>query len=182
MITVLFADGFEEVEALTPVDILRRAGAEVVMTGVNAREITGSHGIRAAMDAEISEIVPENVDAVVLPGGLPGTLNLEKSQAVQKLLEHCAANDKLVGAICAAPSILAHKGLLKGREAAVFPDFQKDLLEGGARLSESYVCRDGNFITARGMGVAVQFGLKLTEALVSPEKAAAIRKAIQWEE
>lgn len=182
MVVILFAEGFEEVEALAPVDILRRAGLEVVMTGVGAREITGSHGIRAAMDAEVSEIVPENVEALVLPGGLPGTLNLEKSQAVQKLLDHCAEHRKLVGAICAAPSILAHKGLLAGREATAFPNFQKDLAEGGAKLSERYVCRDGNFITARGMGVATQFGLELAAALVSREKAEEIRSSIQWEE
>lgn len=182
MVVILFAEGFEEVEALAPVDILRRAGAEVVMTGVGAREVIGSHGIKAAMDAEISEIDPDNVDALVLPGGLPGTLNLERSQAVQKLLNHCAERHKIVGAICAAPSILAHKGLLKGREATAFPNFQKDLAEGGAELSESYVCRDGNFITARGMGVATQFGLELAAALVSREKADEIRRSIQWEE
>lgn len=182
MIVILLAEGFEEVEALTPVDILRRAGAEVVLVGVGAKEITGSHGIRVLADAEAGEIIPESVDAMVLPGGLPGTLNLENSPAVRKLLDHCAGSGKIVGAICAAPSILAHRGLLNGWEATAFPDFQKDLAEGGAKLSESYVCRDGNFITARGMGVATQFGLKLAEVLVSPEKAAKIKAGIQWEE
>ncbi len=182
MIVVVFAEGFEEVEAMTPVDILRRAGANVVMTGVGGKEIAGSHGIRAVMDKEVSEIDPEAVEALVLPGGLPGTLNLEHSQAVQAILDSCARRGKFVGAICAAPSILAHKGLLNGREATAFPNFQKDLAEGGAKLSESYVCQDGNFITARGMGVATQFGLKLAEVLISPEKAREIRSSIQWEE
>ncbi len=181
MIAILFAEGFEEVEGLAPVDVLRRAGAETVLVGVGGREIAGSHGIKAAMDAEISELDPESVDALVLPGGLPGTTNLENSPAVQALLDSCVRRGKIVGAICAAPSILAHRGLLKGREATAFPKFQKDLTEGGAKLSESYVCQDGNFITARGMGVAVQFGLKLAEVLVSREQAEEIKASIQWE-
>ena len=86
-----------------------------------------------------------------------------------------------MAAICAAPSILAHKGLLKGREATAFPSFQKDLEEGGARLSGGYVCRDGQILTARDMGVSTQFGLELISALVSPEKAAEIKASIQWE-
>ena len=182
MIAVLFATGFEEVEALAPVDVLRRAGLNVVMTGVDGETVTGSHGIPVKMDAKIEEIDEEAVEAVVLPGGLPGTLNLEKSQAVQDLITHCAEQGKLIAAICAAPSILAHRGLLRGKTAISFPDFQKDLTEGGAVLSESYVCEDGNFITARGMGVATQFGLKLVERLVSPEKAAELREKIQWEQ
>ncbi|MFQ6828546.1 MAG: DJ-1/PfpI family protein, partial [Acutalibacter sp.] len=116
-----------------------------------------------------------------LPGGLPGTHNLEASPAVQRCIDSCVAQGKLVAAICAAPSILAHKGLLAGKNATAFPSFQKDLQEGGALLSESYVVRDGQFLTARGMGVATQFGLALVEALVSPEKAADIRASIQWE-
>ncbi len=181
MIAVLFAEGFEEVEALAPVDLLRRAGLSVVMAGVGGIEITGSHGITVKMDQEAEKIDPAELEALVLPGGLPGTLNLEKSQVVQGLLEHCAANGKVIGAICAAPSVLAHKGLLKNREATAFPNFQKDLQEGGAVLSESFVCEDSNFITGRGMGVATQFGLKLVERLVSPEKAAEIQASIQME-
>lgn len=182
MVVVLFAEGFEETEAFTPADILRRAGLDVVLAGVGNREVTGSHKIKAVMDAKVSELDPEKVEALVLPGGLPGTLNLEGSQAVQRLLDSCVSRGKIVGAICAAPSILAHKGLLNGRKATAFPKFQKDLTDGGAELSEEYVCRDGNYITGRGMGVAVQFGLKLVETLVSREKAEEIRSSIQWEE
>ncbi len=117
----------------------------------------------------------------MLPGGLPGTHNLEASPAVQACIDGCVKAGKLVSAICAAPSVLAHKGLLKGKNATAFPNFQKDLEEGGACLSESYVVRDGQFLTGRGMGVATQFGLALVEALVSPEKASEIRASIQWE-
>ena len=100
---------------------------------------------------------------------------------VQACIDGCVKTGKLVSAICAAPSVLAHKGLLKGKNATAFPNFQKDLEEGGACLSESYVVRDGQFLTGRGMGVATQFGLALVEALASPEKASEIRASIQWE-
>lgn len=182
MIAVLFAEGFEEVEALAPVDILRRAGLSVVMAGVTGMEVTGSHGIVVKMERKAEEIDPEELEALVLPGGGKGTRNLEASPVVQGLIDQCAERGVLIGAICAAPSILAHKGLLDGREAISFPDFQSALTDGGAELSESYVCQDGAFITARGMGVATQFGLKLVEALISREKAEQIRAAIQWED
>lgn len=181
MVVVLFAEGFEEIEALTPVDLMRRAGLQVAMAGVGGMEITGSHGIVVRMDLRAEDVDREDLEAVVLPGGLPGTLNLERSEAVQSLLDHCAEQEKWIAAICAAPSILAHKGLLRGREATAFPKFQKDVEEGGGRLSEGFVCRDGRYLTARGMGVSTQFGLKLVEVLVSPEKAEELRQSIQWE-
>ena len=162
-------------------DLMRRAGLQVKMAGVGGMEITGSHGITVGMDLLAEDVDPEELEAVVLPGGLPGTLNLERSEAVQSLLDHCAEREKWIAAICAAPSILAHKGLLRGREATAFPKFQEDVEEGGGRLSEAFVCRDGRYITARGMGVSTQFGLKLVEVLVSPEKAEELRRSIQWE-
>lgn len=182
MVYVLLAEGFELVEALAPVDILRRAKVETRLAGVAGKRTAASNGVVVEADMDIEEIQEGDITAIILPGGLPGTLNLEKSQKVQALIDHCAQTGKLVGAICAAPSILAHKGLLKGREATAFPNFQKDLEEGGARLSSQYVCRDGQFITARGMGVSTRFGLKLAEALASPETAEEIRKSIQCEE
>lgn len=182
MIYVFLAEGFELVEAMAPVDILRRAGLSVALAGVGGREIVSSNGVPVKTDVTAQEAAEAaDLEAVVLPGGLPGTLNLEKSQAVQAAIDRCVKEERLVGAICAAPSILAHKGLLKGREATSFPNFQKDLEEGGATLGKGYVCRDGQFITGRGMGVSIQFGLKLVEALVSPEEAARIRTSIQWE-
>lgn len=176
MVVVFLADGFEEVEALAPVDLMRRAGLDVKMAGV-----TGSHGITVKTDMAAEEVDVAALEAMVLPGGLPGTHNLEASPVVQACIDGCVKTGKLVSAICAAPSVLAHKGLLKGKNATAFPNFQKDLEEGGACLSESYVVRDGQFLTGRGMGVATQFGLALVEALASPEKASEIRASIQWE-
>lgn len=182
MVYVLLAEGFELVEAMAPVDVLRRAKVEVKTVGVTGKTVAASNGVPVVADLEIGEAGTDGLDCVVLPGGLPGTLNLEKSQEVQDLIDFCVKEGKLVAAICAAPSILAHKGLLDGREATAFPNFQKDVAEGGGELSESYVCRDGQFVTARGMGVSIQFGLKLAEILASPEVARDIRAGIQWEE
>ena len=179
MVAVFLAEGFELVEAMAPVDVLRRAGVDVKLIGVTGREVPASNGVTVKTDLAPEDLDREGLEAIVLPGGLPGTLNLEKSPAVQDIIDWCVKEGKLICAICAAPSILAHKGLLKGREATAFPNFQKDLTEGGARLSEKYVCRDGRFITGRGMGVSLEFGLKLTEALTSPEKAEDIRTSIQ---
>lgn len=182
MVYVLLAEGFELVEALAPVDILRRAKVEVALVGVTGKTVAASNGVPVVADLEIGQTTTEGLDAIVLPGGLPGTLNLEKSPQVQALIDHCVANDKLVGAICAAPSILAHKGLLEGREATAFPKFQSDLADGGAELSEEYVVQDGRFITARGMGVSTKFGLKLAAALASNETAREIAASIQYEQ
>ena len=181
MVVVFLAEGFEEVEALAPVDVMRRAGLTVKLAGVTGERVTGSHGICVQTDLAAEEVDVSALEAMVLPGGLPGTHNLEASPAVQGCIDSCVEQGKLVAAICAAPSILAHKGLLAGKNATAFPSFQKDLQEGGALLSESYVVRDGQFLTARGMGVATQFGLALAAALVSEEKAAEIRASIQWE-
>ena len=181
MVVVFLAEGFEEVEALAPVDVMRRAGLTVKLAGVTGEKVTGSHGICVQTDLAAEEVDVSALEAMVLPGGLPGTHNLEASPAVQGCIDNCVEQGKLVAAICAAPSILAHKGLLAGKNATAFPSFQKDLEEGGALLSESYVVRDGQFLTARGMGVATQFGLALAAALVSEEKAAEIRASIQWE-
>ena len=172
MVVVFLAEGFEEVEALAPVDVMRRAGLAVKLAGVTGREVTGSHGICVQTDMDAQEVDATLLEAMVLPGGLPGTHNLEATPAVQRCIDSCVAQGKLVAAICAAPSILAHKGLLAGKNATAFPS---------ALLSESYVGRDGQFRTARVMGVATQFGLAVVEALVSPEKAADIRASIQWE-
>lgn len=181
MVYVLLAEGFELVEAMAPVDILRRAKVEVKTVGVTGKVVTASNGVPVTADLELSGATPASLDCLVLPGGLPGTLNLEKSPEVQALLDACVEGGKLVGAICAAPSILAHKRLLNGREATAFPSFQKDLEEGGSRLSQRFVCKDGQFITARGMGVSTQFGLKLAQALTSKETAEEIQAGIQFD-
>lgn len=178
MIYVFLAPGFEEIEALAVVDVLRRAELDVLTIGVGEDFIIGSHQIPVACDiSEKSLVLDEKVDAIVLPGGMPGTLNLEKSEAVQKAIDWAIENNKLVCAICAAPSILGHKGLLDGKSATCFPGFEDELF--GAGISKDYVVKDGNIITARGMGSAIEFGLQIAEVLTSKENAQKIRASLQ---
>lgn len=178
MIYCFLADGFEEMEALCPVDILRRGGCETVTVGVGEEIIVGSHGISVCTDITDGETeLNDKVEMIILPGGMPGTLNLEKNLNVQRAIDYCIQNNKYIGAICAAPSILGHKGLLKGREAICFPGFEEQLDCG--RVSENYVCKDGNIITAKGAGVAQEFGLKLLEALRGEEAAVKLKESLQ---
>ena len=178
MVYCFLADGFEEVEAIAPVDMLRRAGLEVKTVGVSGEVISGSHGIKVIPDIDIKNIVlDDNLEAVILPGGLPGATNLEENADVQKAIDFAAEKGKYICAICAAPQILGHKGLLKGKKAIAYPGFEKELED--AMISEEYVVLDGNFITAKGAGVATEFGLKIVSVLKSQALADEIGKAIQ---
>ena len=204
MIVMFLAPGFEEVEALAPLDLLRRAGLEVVTVavreaktnqlidrlgrlGVSAtnlwdddRTVTGSHG--SPVTADVTEaalpgrLARASLEAVILPGGMPGTTNLDASPVVEKTLELAAAKDAYLCAICAAPLVLGKRGYLNGKRATCFPGFEEYLT--GATVGGK-VIRDGKIITAAGMGVAQEFGLEMISALVSPEKAGEIRAAIQ---
>lgn len=181
MIYVFLANGFEETEAIAPIDLLRRSEKEVVTVGVGGKEITGSHGITVTADITTAEMVlGGGLEMIVLPGGMPGTLNLEKSEAVQTAIGFCAERGIYIGAICAAPSILGHLGLLEGREAIAYPGFETQL--GGAVISEHSVCRSDFIITAQGAGAAVPFGLKLIEALCGEAEAQSVARAICYPE
>ncbi len=174
MVLVFLAEGFEECEALAPVDILRRGGVTVQTVGIDGKTVKGSHGIPVVCDLAEEEIPQAGVQAVVLPGGMPGTVNLENSGAVQAALDAAYRNGVLIGAICAAPSILGHKGFLKDRRATCYPGFEKDLI--GARFEDSPVVTDGQIITAYGAGAAFDFGLALLAALRTPLEAETLKK------
>lgn len=177
MVYLFLADGFEIIEALAPVDMLRRGKLDVVTVGVTGKAVTSSCGVEVVSDITIDEYTGADMEAVILPGGMPGTLNLEVNSTVQSAIDSAVADSKLVCAICAAPSILGHKGLLKGREAIAFPGFEQEL--DGATISGDYVVADGNFITARGAGVATEFGLEIVKHLRNKELADNIRNTIQ---
>jgi len=180
MVYVFLAPGFEESEALVPVDCLRRCDQQVQLVGIGDNIIMGSHGITVVTDITDNEVeLNDESDMIVLPGGMPGTLNLEKSAVVQSAIDFCVKNDKYVAAICAAPSILGHKGLLKGHKAVCYTGFESQL--EGAEVLEVPVVVSGKFVTARGAGVSIQFGLKLVELLTSKEKSDKLRDAILWE-
>lgn len=178
MIYVFLADGFEEIEALAPVDILRRAEKDVVTVGIGSDTIRASHGVVMLTDiTDMQMQLDERVEMIVLPGGMPGTLNLEKSAAVQGAIDYCVENRVPVAAICAAPSILGKKGLLSGRKATCFPGFEKFL--EGAELSDEAVVTDGMITTAVGPGASVGFGLRLAEILCGRSEADRIAAGMQ---
>ncbi|NLG93400.1 MAG: DJ-1/PfpI family protein [Clostridiales bacterium] len=177
MIYLFLANGFEEIEALATVDVLRRAGLDVITVGVGGKRITGSHKIEVTADVEEKDVSFDGLDMVILPGGVPGTPNLEKSKVVREALRHCEEQKKYIAAICAAPSILGHMGLLKGHAACCFPGYETEL--GAQTVSMDPVCVSGKIITARGAGVAVEFALAIVGELLGSEKSKSLRKSMQ---
>ncbi|NMP36847.1 MAG: DJ-1/PfpI family protein [Clostridiales bacterium] len=178
MIYVFLANGFEETEALVTVDVLRRAGLETITVGIGGKVVTGSHGITVESDIEDVEVrIDSRLEGVVLPGGMPGAENLENSPVVQSVLEYAGANGCLTAAICAAPFILGHKGMLEGKTAVCFPGYEEELY--GARLSDASVCRCENVITAKGAGVTLQFAAEIVAALKGREQANRILEMMQ---
>jgi 4-methyl-5(b-hydroxyethyl)-thiazole monophosphate biosynthesis len=190
MVYIMLATGFVEIEALTVVDMLRRADVECTTVGVGdeAIEVEGAHGIIVTADItedwlsvsddevvffdydekDRKQTVKVELDMVVLPGGMPGTKNLENSETVQSLLDYCAYNDKYIAAICAAPSILGHNGLLHDKKATCYKGFEKEL--DGAVLSKEKVAVDGKIITSCSAGTALDFSLELVKILAGEDK------------
>ena len=178
MIYVFLADGFEETEAIAPIDMMRRAGLDVVTVGIKNDGVKSSHGVPVLCDITDMQVeLDERLQLIVLPGGMPGTLNLEANPVVQSAIDDCVEHNIPIGALCAAPSILGKKGLLAGKEAICFPGFEKFLT--GAKLSDKKVVTDGLFTTAAGAGVAVEFGLELVKVLKGKEESDSVRAAIQ---
>lgn len=177
MIYVFLADGFEETEAIAPIDMLRRAKLDVQTVGVGTPTPKSSHGIQVAADIAESEVkLNDDLQLIVLPGGMPGTMNLDKSRTVHSAIEYCVKNSVHVGAICAAPSILGKLGLLSGHSAVCFPGFEQYL--DGAQVEMLPCVTDGLFTTAAGAGAAIDFGLELVRVLCGAERANEMRSAI----
>ncbi len=170
MVYVFLAKGFEELEALAPVDVLRRAGIEVKTVGVTGKQVRGSHNISVSCDITVNETVFEDLDGIILPGGLPGTTNLEADETVNKFIDYAYENNKIIGAICAAPMILGHKGLLHGRNVVCYTGFEKELK--GAHILDRPAVRDGNIVTGWGAGGAMDFALTYLEAISDSEEIA----------
>ena len=178
-VCVFFGTGFEEIEALTVVDILRRQGIETKMVSVmGEKTVMGSHQIPVLTDCLIEDVDFGQEDVIVLPGGLGGTKNLEACETLMEQVDAFAASGKTVCAICAAPSILGHRGLLKGKKAIAYPGFEEQL-EGAEIVSEPAV-RDGNIITGRGMGCSIPFALEIITYLVDQEAADAMAEKIVY--
>ncbi len=179
MVYVFLAEGFEEIEALSSVDILRRAEIPVKTVGISGGEIIGAHGIAVKCDLTIEKIKTDEITAVVLPGGMPGAVNLKASNALAEILVYAYKNNKILAAICAAPLVLGNLGLLNGRCATCYPGFEDWLV--GAKMQNKKVCVDGNIITASGPAAAIDFGLALVEKIKDIDAANKIRKGMLLE-
>lgn len=165
MFYVFLAEGFEETEALATLDVMRRAKLDVKTVGVTGEFVTSSHGVTVKADIQPDEVSFDGIEGAVLPGGMPGTLNLEKADCVIDCVKYCYENGKIVAAICAAPSIPGHLGMLRGRKATCFPGFEAEL--DGAEYTASPVETDGKVITGKGAGCAVLFGHAIVSAALS---------------
>lgn len=180
MIYVFLANGFEEVEAFTPIDYLKRCEElEVQTVAVGGKMISGAHGITTIADITVFDVDYDKIEMIVLPGGMPGTINLEKSQEVQKIIDYCIEKNIPIGAICAAPSILGHKGILKDKNATCYVGFEQELI--GANICYEPVVIDQNIITSRGAGVANEFSFALIKYLLGEEKSQKIKDSILWQ-
>jgi len=175
-VVVILADGFEEVEAMAIVDVLRRADIDTVVAGLHSGHIIGARKVKVVPDTTVDTIRAEDFDMVVLPGGQPGADNLNSDMRIRLLIKDCCENGNLVGAICAAPIVLAGAGILNGKHITSYPTY-KDRFSG-VMYEERAVVEDGNILTSRGPGTALNFGLAIVERLLSKEKARQIKDAM----
>ena len=177
MVYMLLGTGFEETEAIAPLDLLRRAGVEVMTVGINGKIVKGGHNIGIETDIELHEMDLTNLDMIIIPGGLGGVASIRVSRDAMYALKFAADNGKFVGAICAGPTVLADLGITDGKEATCFPGCEEQM--GSARMiPNAAAVRDGNIITGTSAGCAIPFGLKLIEALKGTETAEKIATQI----
>ncbi len=178
-IAIFLADGFEEIEALTVVDLCRRAGLTIDMISVmEGLGVTGSHGIEVKADKMIGEVDFDKMDMLVLPGGMPGTTNLEKTEALMKQVHAFNDAGKYISAICAAPGVFGRAGILQGKKACVFPGLEGELKGADVQMSET--CVDGHILTSRGMGTAIPFGLAIVERFCGKDAADELGKKVVY--
>jgi 4-methyl-5(b-hydroxyethyl)-thiazole monophosphate biosynthesis len=178
-ILIHLADGFEEIEAIAPIDILRRGGCDVVTVSVMGRkEVTSSRGVTVIADTLYAENLYADADMLVLPGGMPGTKNLKDHKGLCEMLLNANQSGKWIAAICAAPTILGSLGLLKGKRATCFPGMEDELI--GAIVTGSYVEQDGKIITAKGAGVATDFGFTLLKCIKDEKTALDVKSKMQF--
>lgn len=172
---ILLAEGFEEIEAITAIDVLRRAGIEVIVCGLGGKTITGSHGIKVLADKRLEEFSGD-VDAIIFPGGMPGAENLSNSQRVRELILKMHKEGRLIAAICASPAlVLAPTGILKKRRATAYPGMEKDFGKDTTFVEDKVVV-DGNIITSRGPGTALLFSLAIVERLAGKKVSEGLKE------
>lgn len=176
MLYMFLADGFEETEAIATLDVLRRGSVKVKTVGVGGEMICGAHDI--TVKADVTDVDFENIDGIILPGGMPGTLNLQKDPGVNAALKRCADSGRLIAAICAAPMIPGELGYLSGKKAVCFPGFEDSLTD--AEIMPSGVVRDENYITAMGAGKALEFGAAIVDYFSDEPKGGKILRKMMF--
>jgi len=175
MFYLFLADGFEEIEALATVDILRRAGVSVLTVSMSGNLVEGAHGIKVEADIIMDQVKPDKMEGIILPGGMPGTTNLDNDSRLSRLIDFAAENNLWLFAICAAPLILGKKGLLAGKQATCYPGFENFLTDA---IIGKTVCTDGNIITAQGPGAVFSFAYAILDALGKDVEA--LKKDMQY--
>lgn len=176
-VLVPLAEGFEEIEAVTIIDVLRRAGVEVCVAGLKPGAVRGAHGITLATDQALAEVDPATLRMLVLPGGMPGAKHLAQDERVLALVRALAASGRTVAAICAAPTVLARAGILEGRQVTAYPSFRGELA-GAEVLAGPPVVRSGQVVTSQGVGTALEFALELVRELAGATRAEELRAAM----
>ena len=176
-IFVFLAEGFEEIEALTPVDVMRRAGLSVQTVSImDEQMVTGAHGVPVLADTMFAEIQPEDAEMILLPGGLPGATNLDAHDGLSRMILDFAAAEKPLAAICAAPLVLGNRGLLQGKRATCYPGFETYLQ--GSEYTAALVEKDGNIITGKGPGAAMEFAFAIVEKYCGIDKVNELKQGM----
>jgi 4-methyl-5(b-hydroxyethyl)-thiazole monophosphate biosynthesis len=180
-VAIILADGFEEVEAIAPIDALRRAGVEVIIAGLSKEPVSSARNVKIVPDVSIEELNPQELDMVILPGGAGGVEKLKQDKRVEALVKALESKGKYISAICAAPTALAKFGLLEGKKATAYPTLKEDIKP--ALFVEDKVVEDDRVITSQGPGTALLFGIKLVEKLAGKEKAREVaqKMLVEWE-
>lgn len=178
MVYIILGTGFEEIEAVSPCDILRRGGVDVKFAGIGGTLIRGSNGITVQADCTVEELDQEQMDMIVLPGGLGGVHSILGSETAINAVKYAYENGKLVAAICAAPTVLAKLHITDGKHAVVYPGMEADM--GSAIMEDANVVKDGNVLTGRAPGAAVDFGYLLLQTLQGEETAQKVRAGMVW--
>ncbi len=175
---VLFAPGFEEVEGLTVVDLLRRANINTSIIGVEEKKVTGAHDVTITTDKTLDEVNIDQLDALILPGGAPGFKNLRKNKTVLSMITEANEKKKIVAAICASPSVLATAGVLEGKKATIYPGMEEEIKKGGGTFQDDLVVVDDTIVTSKGPATTMLFALKLIELLKDKETSEDVKNKV----
>lgn len=174
-VAVLFAPGFEEIEAITIVDIFRRAGIKTYVVGLNEKEVQGAHNMLLTADTTLDEVYEKDFDALILPGGAPGYIHLRNDKRVLELIREMYQSNRLIAAVCASPAVLSEAGILKGKKCTIYPGMQEELKKGGGHPVDELVVVDGNVVTSQGPATSMLFALELVRILAGSSVSESVK-------